>query len=171
MDNKLLNLLDKTEELLNGTILLGATGILFVNVILRYLFHNSTTWAEEAIRYIIVWVTFVGGSICARQGDHVGIELFTSMAPPVIRKALKILADLLSIIFLILLTYYGWLAMKTVILTNQRSPAMLMPIWIVYLALPLGSALMAFRFSYTLIQSLTGKEQQVTQEEIDLSRL
>lgn len=171
MGNKLINLLNKFEEWVNGAILLGATGILFVNVILRYIFHNSTSWAEEAIRYIIIWVTFFGGSICARQGDHVGIELFTSMTPPAVQKALKILADLLSIIFLILLTYYGWLAMRTVIITDQRSPAMLMPMWIVYLALPLGSAFMAFRFICILIQRFKDKEQQANKEEIDLTKL
>ncbi|HBT46288.1 MAG TPA: TRAP transporter small permease [Peptococcaceae bacterium] len=147
---RVLRLFDYFEDGLNGSLLLLATGILFVNVILRY-FGRSTTWAEEAIRYIIVWITFVGGSICARQGDHVGIEVFTSFAPANIQRGLKTVAELTSIVFLSCLTYYGWMAMQTVIVTNQRSPAMLIPMWIVYLALPLGSALMALRYVHSLI--------------------
>ena len=152
MFRKIMKFLDYLEEGLNGTLLLAATVILFVNVCLRYFFSASTTWAEEAIRYTIVWVTFVGGSICAKKQAHVGIDIFITIAPPWLSKALKCFSHLSSTIFMVLLAYYSWGMTMTVIQTGQKSPAMLMPIWIVYIALPLGSALMAVRFLELLVK-------------------
>ncbi|RYD06992.1 hypothetical protein N752_01485 [Desulforamulus aquiferis] len=84
------------EETVNGALLLSATLLLFINVILRYVFTSSTTWAEEAIRYAIVWVTFFGASLCARNKMHVGIDIFIQMAPPLIKSVCWPLPSLLQ---------------------------------------------------------------------------
>ena len=62
MWNKIDKVLFGFEGYLTGLLLLGSTLLLFVNVFLRYVFHSSTTWAEEAIRYAIIWVTFIGSA-------------------------------------------------------------------------------------------------------------
>ncbi|SFG47470.1 C4-dicarboxylate transporter, DctQ subunit [Desulfotomaculum arcticum] len=163
------------EETINGSLLLLATAVLFVNVILRYVFHNSTTWAEEAIRYSIVWVTFFGGSMCARNKMHVGIDIFVQMAPPLIRKILMILAQLSAAFFTAMITYFGWVSTHLVIESAQKSPAMMMPIWIVYIAMPLGSALMTIRFlaaAYAILKDKTfGVEMVEKNGSVDISRL
>ena len=86
MWNKIDKVLFGFEGYLTGLLLLGSTLLLFVNVFLRYVFHSSTTWAEEAIRYAIICVTFIGNSICARRGSHVGIDIFAQLMPPLGRK-------------------------------------------------------------------------------------
>ncbi|KUO51827.1 MAG: hypothetical protein APF76_02750 [Desulfitibacter sp. BRH_c19] len=155
--SKLDKVLTSIEENINGALLLSATIVLFVNVVLRYVFKNSTTWAEEAIRYAIVWVTFFGGSLCARKRMHVGIDIFVQMAPPLAKKILMACAQLSAALFTALITYFGIVSTQLVIETAQKSPAMLMPMWIVYIAMPLGSALMTIRFVATAIAILKGK--------------
>ena len=159
------------EEGVNGTLLVASTVLLFVNIILRYFFKASTTWAEEAIRYAIIWVTFFGGSICARNRMHLGIDIFIQMAPFAVGKVLKGTAQLISAFFTGMLTYYSWQLTQLIIQTAQKSPAMLMPMWIVYIAMPLGSAMMTIRFLVAAYQDFTAKPDDGETCEVDLSRL
>jgi C4-dicarboxylate transporter, DctQ subunit len=142
----LLKSIEKIENSIITVLLFSTTILLFVNVVMRYVFKNSTTWAEEVIRYAIVWVTFIGGSVCARNKLHVGIDIFVANMPLKIKKILLILADLCSAFFCAFITFYGYQNTMLVVDTAQKSPAMLMPMWIVYMAMPLGALLMTIRF-------------------------
>jgi C4-dicarboxylate transporter, DctQ subunit len=138
--------IDKIENGLISVLLFSTTILLFVNVVLRYVFKSPTTWAEEIIRYAIVWVTFIGSSVCARNKLHVGIDIFVANMPIKIKKMLLILADLFSAFFCLFITFYGFQNTMLVVDTAQRSPAMLMPMWIVYISMPIGAFLMTIRF-------------------------
>lgn len=81
MLNKLEKGLTHAENAVNGFLILAGVLVLFVNIIARAVFHNASSWAEEAIRYAIIWVTFFGGSQCAKAGNHVGIDLVIQVLP------------------------------------------------------------------------------------------
>ena len=159
------------EEVLNGSFLIAATLLLFVNIVLRYFFHSATTWAEEAIRYAMIWITFFGGSICARNKMHVGIDIFAQMAPPVLKKIMLVTAQLSAALFTALLTIYSFELTMLLVETSQKSPALMMPMWIVYVSMPLGGALMTIRFIVAAYKVYKEKPDDVEADELDLSRL
>lgn len=170
------NIIIKIEDYVNGILLLSSTIILFINVLLRYVFHDSSTWIEEIVRYSMVWITFFGGSICVRNKLHVGIDIIVMIVPQVLKKVLTALAQFLAAIFTAFITYYGFQTTVMVIETSQKSPAMMLPMWIVYLAIPVGSALMTIRFLMLAWEVITSKDEiepQIVDEkgEVDLSRL
>ncbi|KAB3529719.1 TRAP transporter small permease [Alkaliphilus serpentinus] len=158
------------EEGLIAFLLLAATILLFTNVILRYVFSNSPTWAEEVIRYIMIWITFIGGSVCVRNYLHVGIDIFVSNAPPKIKKLLMMLAELVSALFCFIITYYGYENTMLVINTSQKSPALYMPMWFVYIAIPIGSFLMAIRFGINAWKTATDRLDD-NNDKLDMSTL
>lgn len=143
---KAFRFVDRGEEVFNVILLLSATGIIFVNVILRYFFSASTTWAEEVTRYLIVYVSFVGGSIGVRQGEHVGIDLIYQLVPETVKRILSSIMYLVAMLFTAILAYYGWRITYFTFATGQISPTIMIPIWIVYLSMPAGSLLMSIRF-------------------------
>lgn len=163
------------EGYLTGFLLMFCTVVLFVNVILRYLFQSSTTWAEEAIRYAMIWVTFIGSSICARKGSHVGIDLFAQAIPPLGKKIVLATGQFVAAIFMLLCTIYGWQMFLLMVQTGQKSPAMMMPMSIVYFSMPLGFALTTLQSFAAGVRVLRAKPQDdntpKSLEEIDLSRL
>jgi C4-dicarboxylate transporter, DctQ subunit len=142
----LFKLIEKIENSLITVLLFSTTVLLFVNVVLRYVFKSSTTWAEEVIRYAIVWVTFIGGSVCVRNKLHVGIDIFVSNMPLKVKKIFLVIADIFSAFFCGFITFYGYENTMLVVDTAQKSAAMMMPMWIVYMAMPIGSLLMTIRF-------------------------
>lgn len=174
MWNKIEKVLSSFEGYLTGFLLFASTLLLFVNVFLRYFLHSSTTWAEEAIRYAIIWVTFIGSGICARKGSHVGIDLFAQVLPPLGKKIILATGQFVPAVLMAFCTVYGWQMFMLMISTGQKSPAMLMPMSIVYLSMPLGFALTTIEFIAAGIRMLkkpSEEEPPQSAEDIDLSRL
>lgn len=174
MWKKIDRLLSNFEEYLTGLLLLGSTLLLFVNVFLRYVFRSSTTWAEEAIRYALIWVTFIGSSICARRGSHVGIDIFAQMMPMPGKKIILASGQFISAISMLFCVFYSWKMFMLVSSTGQKSPALLMPMSIVYFAMPLGFLLSAIQFVIAGIRALTNTADPAepqAMDEIDLSRV
>ena len=87
MLNKIDKVLTHVEHAITGSLFIASLLVLGWNIILRKVFHNASTWAEEAIRYAIIWVTFVGSSQCAKSGKHVGIDILVEALPKGMRTA------------------------------------------------------------------------------------
>ena len=151
---KLLNkVLEHTENILISTSILFSAVLLFVNVVLRYVFHTGIIWAEELTMYLIVWITFVGGSVCVRHGAHLCVSVLLEFIDGMLKKIVVTVAHLITMSFTLFLTYYGWQLVAHSYKIGQVSPALRAPVYIIYLAIPIGGALMTLR----LVQQLVGE--------------
>ena len=67
------------EDNILALIVLAITILLFVNVILRYASRYAVlptiSWAEEAIRYGIIWTTFLAAANAFRRESHFSGEV------------------------------------------------------------------------------------------------
>jgi TRAP-type C4-dicarboxylate transport system permease small subunit len=120
--------------------LLAAMAIMvFANVALRFLTDHSILWVEEASRYTMVWLTFVGAGPVLRYGGHIGIDTLQQRAPalaPAIRGAIF---ALLAVFFCTMIV----VGIRYAVLTwAQTTPVLEIPIGAIYLAMPVGFALM-----------------------------
>lgn len=136
-----MKLLQTIEEAFIGFLIMGVTGLLFVNVILRYVFSANLSWAEELIRFGIIWVTFIGSSICFQKGIHVGIDVLIDALPGIKKTILQLIINILSLLLMVFLVKYGF---DLVIFSAERgqiAPALKIKIYWVYLAIPVGAVL------------------------------
>lgn len=108
-----------------------------------------------------------------RKPDH-ALSLFCVL-PQNIQHIFYALAQFVAAIFCGFCTWAGWEATQLVIQTSQKSIAMLMPMWIVYISVPLGCLLMAIRFLVAGINYLrnTNNSSLILDEEgnVDLNKL
>jgi TRAP-type transport system small permease protein len=121
-------------------VMLAAMAVMvFANVALRFLTDHSILWVEEASRYLMIWLTFGGAGLVLRYGGHIGIDTLQSAAP---RHA----ATIRVAIFGVLLVFFAamlWLGLRYALLTwAQTTPVLEIPIGAVYLAMPIGFALL-----------------------------
>ena len=121
-------------------VILAAMSIMvFANVALRFTTDHSILWVEEASRYLMIWLTFLGSGLVLRYGAHIGIETLQERFPGA-APAMRV------IIFVLLLGFFVamvWLGVRYSILTwGQTTPVLEIPIGAVYLAMPIGFALM-----------------------------
>jgi len=139
-------------------LLLGAL-LLFVNVFMRYIFLAPISWAEELTLYLCVWLVFVGASVAVKEKGHIAIDLLPYMLSP---RGRVFLARFVAVVFLIFLAVFFWYSLQHVLrvkATAQVTPIMQAPMWLTYLAMPVGSLLMVLR----IIQMFFGisKDQSI----------
>lgn len=151
-----MKVIDRLEEVFISLSILIATLLVLVNVILR-LMGSGITWSEELIRYLLIWVTFVGMSVCARQREHVSIEFIPQMLKAQTHKILMIFIQFTSLIFSIILTLYSFQLLRFNIETGQVTPGLGLPFYLIYLVIPLSGMLLIVRYSQELIKLFVQK--------------
>ncbi|MEO5696120.1 MAG: TRAP transporter small permease [Burkholderiaceae bacterium] len=157
--------LSRIEETLIGLLLVAASFVLFINVVARYGFNDSLAWAEEITRYAIVWMVFLGGSVAARKGIHIGVDILArSLGDRPARRYLVALVDSLCVAFGVFLVVFGGSLAAQAYEFGQVTPALQVPLWTVQLAIPVGGALMTLRFVQRLRANWTGHAEAVAAE-------
>jgi len=116
-------------------------------------------WTEELARYVMAYIVFIGASIAAKEGAHIGIVAFVDTLPPHFKKFMKTIALLIAFIFSVILVRLSLIIVEFLMVSGQTSPVMFMPMWIVNAALPLGAFLMSIRFLQATYKQYTLKEE------------
>lgn len=135
-----------------GSALAFSAILLFVNVVLRYVFLASLGWAEEFAIFMVIWIVFVGASVAVRTQGHIAVELLPLLLSPANRRRLQMLMLTLMLVFLAVFFYYSAQHVIRVYSLNQLMPALRAPMWLAYLAMPVGSLLMFIRSTQLLIR-------------------
>jgi TRAP-type C4-dicarboxylate transport system permease small subunit len=73
--------LKNLEEILCGFFLVSMVSLVIVNVLLRFLFNYSITWAEEVSTICFVWSVFVGASAVYKHKMDIGIDVLILKLP------------------------------------------------------------------------------------------
>ncbi|WP_040621904.1 TRAP transporter small permease [Rhodovulum sp. PH10] len=168
-------LLDRAEEVLIATLIAVATMLIFASVTHRFTLgfaadvagwlrsHDmpaaaaarsayftlrdiDLVWAQELTIILFVWMAKFGAAYGVRTGIHVGIDvLINRLSTP--RRRLFILLGLGGGAFFTgTIAVIGANFVRHMYHASSTSPDLELPMWLVYLAIPLGSALMCFRF-------------------------
>jgi C4-dicarboxylate transporter DctQ subunit len=150
--------LDHLEEWVIATLMGLATIIIFVAVVHRYLaglpipglqdalIQINTSWAQELCIYMFVWMAKFGAAYGVRTGIHVGVDVIINRMSTPWRNKFVVFGLLAGALFTGIVGTLGASFVWEIGHTDQTSADLEMPMWMVYLAVPLGSYLMCFRF-------------------------
>ncbi|NGZ07374.1 MAG: TRAP transporter small permease [Magnetococcales bacterium] len=152
----MLKLLDHLEEGLITVLMAAATLIIFVAVVHRYtlgipVLHPyvvdfSTSWAQEVCIYLFIWMAKFGAAYGVRTGVHVGVDVLVNRLQEPWRHRMILFGLWSGAMFTAIIGTLGAHFVWVISRTDQISSDMEMPMWLVYLCIPLGSYLMCFRF-------------------------
>ncbi len=134
-----------------GIMLLASVAVNFVNIIGRYLFSASISWAEEAMLFLMIGCVFLGAGPVGYLGRHIRMDVAVLSLPARLRKALEVLSELITIATCIMLAIFAWPVVTMLAELDQRSDTANIPLVIPQSALPLGLVLMAFLIAVKLI--------------------
>ena len=124
----------------------------FINVILRYAFDMSLTWAAELTNYLFIWAALFGAAYGFKQGAHISVSLIIERFSPKVTKGFLIFANLVSIGYLGLISYFGYELILLLQDFGEMSVDLGIPIWIPHLVLPISFALAAYRCAEKLVE-------------------
>lgn len=179
-----MRILDRLEEAIIATLIAAATVIIFIAVLHRYgtslsiglaqwgrannmpwLFDGgravfsilrqiNLTWAQELCIYLFVWMAKFGAAYGVRTGIHVGVDVAVQKISPASQRVVILFALASGALFTFIIGTLGARFVWHIAQTEQVSADLELPMWLVYIAVPLGSYLMCFRFLQVAAQFL-----------------
>ena len=132
-----------------------------VQIIFR-LFIDALSWSEEITRYLLIWSTFIGGSIVYKYKGHIAVALLHDHCPPLLRKILTVFVHLVCGAFCTVAVIYGFRYMG--LQGRQLSAAARIPMRYMYMAIPVGFLVMDLHILDAIVQQFVKKDGEALSE-------
>lgn len=119
-------------------ILVGAICLIVIwQVFTRFVINNPSSWSEEISRYLLIWISFLGGSLGLKHGTHMGLVLVTDKIKDLkVRIALHILSYLVCIFIGYIFLHYG--SVYTLSGMKRNMMCCNIPMGYVYIIMPIS---------------------------------
>ena len=150
--------LDKIEEALAVAILSYMLCVLAYQIVLRFIFNSSNNWSEESARYLFVWFVYLTASLAILKNAHIRIDAALHLYPKKQIRAIIVFGYLLFIGYCAAVVWYSSLYCMNIYRSEQVSLGIGIPMYIVYLSLPVCHTLMIARILQRLYHIAVLKE-------------
>lgn len=130
----------------------AGVALAFGNVVARYVFDSSLTWAAELTVYLFLWSTFFGAAYCFKQDAHISVSLMLEKVSPITAKTLLLSAHVITLIFLFVVGYYGYEYVLFVHELEEVSVDLEVPMWIIYLVIPISFFFASYRVGEKIVE-------------------
>lgn len=145
--DKLFKKLDQIEDILLAVMIGTMVIVIFVATAFRFLKITTFSWSEELARYLMIGIVFIGISKGSRTNSHFTVSNFVSMLPTGLQRVMFFIRSGIIIAFCSLMTYQTFTYIQRVMQMNQKTPALHLPMWAVYMVMLVG-------FSGVIIRNL-----------------
>ena len=134
-----------------------------IQVVGRYVFNYSIDWAAETATFAQIWMILLAAGLAMRSNLHVSVDALTNILP------VSILRFLIIVIAVPCLWFLWQAIVGSIVLIDigqiQTSPVLQIPMWIPYLALPIGLIYFGFELILSLVVKWKDPKRSVTEIE------
>jgi len=138
--------INRLEEGVLATLLALMTVLTFVQVVLRYAFNSGIVWSLEATTYSFAALVFIGMSYGVRTHTHIAVDLFTRKLPKRLERVVNVAAIVACLVYAALMLYGASVFVERLLVLGNYARDVPAPKWLLTVTMPLGFALLAFRF-------------------------
>ena len=128
-------------------LLIAAMTLLVVDVVwgvlTRYVGGEQASWTEELARFLLIWVSLLGGAAAFEQKSHLGVDYFVTKFDDSIRDKLKMFSYAIVLFFAISIVVVGGSqVVYNALVLDQTTPALGWKMGLVYLVIPISGVFM-----------------------------
>jgi TRAP-type transport system small permease protein len=144
------------------SLVLAVIGLLAVvlcvqwQVIGRYVFNDTPTWAEALAMLLILFVTAFGLAVGVRDAGHIGLESLVGLLPDQWRRRVELLIHALVGVFGVLMVQSGWQWASAK--WAEKKPMLPVPDGIDYVPIIIAGALIVLFSIEHVVALLRGQE-------------
>lgn len=150
--------LDRYLELFSTSVMMitmiVATSVAFINVVLRYVFNMSLTWAGELTSYLFIWSALFGAAYGFKIGMHLGVTIVIQKLKPKIAKWVLSFSLVIIVIYLIALIIWGYQFCMFNYELEQVSVDLQLPFWLIYMCVPISMSIASYQVILKIIRTL-----------------
>lgn len=129
---------ERFEEYILSGLLVVISVVMMLQVIMRYVFNASLSWAEEASRYAFVWSALISIGYTIKEDSILKVTTLLEALPEKPGQLVAAAVNGLVTVFFGYLFYHSIPAVTRVVKTGQVSPALGIPLGLIYFAAAAG---------------------------------
>lgn len=141
------SVVDRLEEGILAALLAFMTCLTFLQVVLRYVFNSGLVWTLEATTYSFAWLMLIGISYGVRTRAHIAVDLVTNKLSGNTKHYVELLAVALCLLYAGLMFYGSFVLIDRMYMLGNFARDIALPKWLLTGIMPIGFALLAFRFA------------------------
>jgi TRAP-type C4-dicarboxylate transport system permease small subunit len=115
---------------------------------------NSMTWPEEFSRYCYIWTVFLSLGYTIKKGNMLKVGIIMDLLPQKVRRTIEILVNIIILAVFVVFFRYSITYTNILRTTGQLSPAMQIPMWIMYLSTIIGFGLASIRSAQEIVSNV-----------------
>lgn len=159
--------IEHIEEGLVTFLMAAMTLVTFMQVIARYVFNYSFVWAMELTGVMFAWLIFVGMAYGVRVGAHIGVDAAVKLLGGRAARMVGSIAAALCLLYALIVAYGGYQYVSKIHTVGILMQDIPIQTWIPRVILPIGFALLAFRFAQVLWRLVSGQEAHLLGDEAE----
>ncbi|HZK09992.1 MAG TPA: TRAP transporter small permease [Clostridia bacterium] len=152
MKNKIVKTLNKIEDTALVAMFVAMVAVIFFQVVMRYVFNNSSAWSEELGKFLFVWLSWIGISIGHRKREHITITIVVDRLSKKAQLVLEAISELVLITICGITLFYG-VKMIGIQITTPYAGIKISTAW-GYLSLVLGCGIFILRAAVYFIEAI-----------------
>ena len=157
----------RLEEGLIALLMALMTVFTFAQVVARYVFNYSFVWTLELVTVLFAWLIFLGMSYGVRVGAHIGVDAFIKLLGPRSGRALAGVAAALCLAYALIIAFGGWVYVEKMFSIGIEMQDLPVPQWVPRTIIPLGFALLAWRFAVVLWDVIRNRQTHLLGDEAE----
>ncbi|GAE29470.1 TRAP transporter small permease [Halalkalibacter hemicellulosilyticus] len=164
----MLKILKRVKNILNKGIMIFASILTVIlvcgalwQVFSRYVLNDPSVFTEELLRFLLIWVAFLGTTYAFGSNEHLAITFVKNKLRGKKKKSLQIFIDASIVFFAALILVKGGYSI-TISTLNQSSPILQIPMGYIYAILPVSGVLIIF---YQIINVFERREEESSIEQ------
>ena len=151
---------DHLEEVILVLLMTTIIVVMLMQILFRYVLNNSLSWSEELCRYCFIWFMMIGLSYSFKLRNDLRIDAVVNLFPKAVQKMAEILSLVLCLLLVGFIFYHSFGTVSDIIKTGEKSTALHLPLYYVYVSTVIGYGLSVIRLAQRLVQTIKdrGKE-------------
>lgn len=148
------------ERAENAALVLLLAAMVFVavfQIINRELLGSAFAipWADEFVRYIVLWLALVGSIAACRENRHIRIDAITHIVSGKAAAWIKVVVDAFAAAVCAVLAWQAWRLVREEMSWGEYVIGDV-PLWLAHSLVPLAFLLISYRFIVRVVQLLHG---------------
>lgn len=121
------------------------TAIIFIEVVRRYLFNDSSSYGEETAIYAFIWMTYIATAKGVKERSHLAVTILVDRFGRNGKFATAMLSDVCFFVLAAVVFYYSAIALSQSVEFGQTMRGVNLPMWLALVSVPFGWLLIMFR--------------------------
>ena len=136
----------RAEELLLALLLTAMIVLAASQVVLRNFFDSGLYWGDSAVRVVVLWVAMLGAMIASRRNEHIRIDIASRFLSPHFKRHMSRFVSAFTCLVLLI---FAWHSVEFVRYEFEDGTIAfgIVPAWLCEIIMPIGAAVMAFRYA------------------------